>query len=327
MMSPTFRWLLGLGAALALALGAISIHRYVARTQSAVHADAGSPRPRPQLHARVHVERLPSSELPESQFGAAEARAHRERGQTRKNRIMAATPSKGASGGRNPPKAPTLGVAGIEPSPIATRAGGAALSLSFDGSPAPSDSPAPLIQQNVEIDPREGAALFPPAAVLAYPDAGGIDPGEGTIAMWVRLEWDPTDLKTRALVELLPDSWQNRLEITLSSNFVRFLISTSDGQETAVGTGISWPQGQWHHLATTWGQALLSLYVDGRLADEATYSGSLTILPQTPLYIASSPKGPRPDTGAISLRGFAILQNSAPPDELASLMASTAPSQ
>jgi len=198
-------------------------------------------------------------------------------------------------------------------------------SVSFDGSATAANQTSPAIDQGVEIDPNGGAALFPPTAVLAYPDAGGVNSEEGTIALWVRRETDAQDNKGRALIELRTDTWENRIELGMGPRFLRFLLTTSDGTEVGVGSSIDWAQGEWHHVAATWGQALLALYIDGSLSDQRSYDGTVAISPSALLYVASTSKGSTPDAAPISLRGLVILQHAAAADEVLSLESQTAP--
>ncbi|MBI4515945.1 MAG: LamG domain-containing protein [Deltaproteobacteria bacterium] len=201
----------------------------------------------------------------------------------------------------------------------------AVLSVSFDGTTSAADQTPPLIEQDVTLDPKTGAAFFPPTAVLAYADAGGVDPDQGTVALWVRRETDPADGKERQLISLLSGGWPNRLELGMGPTAIRFMLTTSDGRETPVGSGIKWGAGEWHHVALTWGEALLSIYLDGMLSDQGTYAGTFALPPGTALYVASSRKEIDPAAAPVSLRSLLVLQYAASWEEIAQIVTETVP--
>jgi hypothetical protein len=199
--------------------------------------------------------------------------------------------------------------------------------VSFEGSGMAADQSAPMIEKDVQYDRDSGAALFPPEAALAYPDGGGIvSSDEGTISFWVRRDSDPSDEKGRALIELLSGAWENRMEIGMGPNYLRFLLTNSDGVENNAGAAIRFGEGEWHHVAITWGEALMSLYVDGVPETTTTYPGSLALPPSTPLYVGSSRKGVDPNaTAPIAMRQLQILQHKIKTEEVGNLMVTTAP--
>lgn len=206
-----------------------------------------------------------------------------------------------------------------------TPTGGAALSVSFEnGSANAADDTAPIIAENIEFDPTAGAIRLSPGSVLAYPDAGGIDTNEGTLALWVRPEWDPALASSgKALVELSAGGWDNRLEIALATNYLRFLLTTSDGIEHPVGLAVTFASNEWHQVAVTWGEPALSLYVDGALRQQAEYAGSVVIPPGTPLYVGTTRNGPRP--GILSVRSLNVFQRRLADDEIVALFDQTMP--
>jgi hypothetical protein len=226
------------------------------------------------------------------------------------------------------------GVAPDEPLAEATALGitgtGPALSVSFDGSALTANQTAPIVAQGLEFDPQLSAARFPTGAALAYPDSGGINLEEGTITFWVRTEWDPRDpsvaIDGKTLAELATGTWENRLGIHMGPRFVSFLITTSDGVEHGTGSPIAWAQGEWHNITTTWGQALMSLYIDADLKNQNTYDGTLQIPPETPLYVAST-KTPRTDQGTVWMRNWQVFQRALAADEIAAVVEQTTPSQ
>jgi len=213
--------------------------------------------------------------------------------------------------------------------PEAEPTGAAALRLAVapPGSAGSAEGTPPLIEEAVETDPDTGALRFPPGARLAYPDSGGIDPNEGAVAFWIRKEWGSEQQLARSLLDLRTNTWENRLGIGLGPAYLRFLIATADGVETAAGTGVQWQPEEWHHVTITWGQALMGLYVDGKLAEQQTYAGELRIPSDAPLYIASGRNPPDLPEGTVSLRQFIVLDHRPDNAEIGSLLAETAPGQ
>jgi hypothetical protein len=335
-MSSTARWIAGLVGIVALIASAVALRRYVATTQ---------PPPLPETVARRMgwTPAVPRRARPDYEAGGDEGandgggNAPREanaalgapptKPAARRSVDISATPDSGGGVAAKAAKTEQTDEA-VEAAPAKRSEkdkSGPALMLSFDGTVTAADQTAPAIQQDIEFDRSSGAALFPSAAVLAFADSGGIDPAGSTIALWIRRDTDPEDGKGRGLVELLPGTWQNRLELGMGPHYLRFLFTPDDGRELSVGSGIEFAKGEWHHVAITWGDALMSLYIDGALKDDRTVEGAFSPPVQTPLYIASTSKGVSAEAAPISLRSFVVLQHSAPADEIAALMSETAP--
>ncbi len=331
-MSPSMRTLGVAALVVALVAGVVWVRHYVARTQSATvprsTTVAVGERERPTFAPRRARDSL----------GFSDSNAAPEWPTPATHSPLAATAAKApfaaAAGATKPATGASAAADGrastaaADGNPIDAQAlpgSDGSFSVSFDGSTAAADQTTPVISDGVEPDPNGGAALFPPAAVLAYPNAGGVNPEEGTIALWVRRESDPTDEKGRALVELRTATWENRIEFGMGPRYVRFLLTTSDGVEFGVGAGVSWAKEEWHHVAATWGQALAVLYVDGAQRDQRTYDGTVAISPSALLYVASTRSGPDPNAAPVSLRGLVILQHAATPDEIEAIVTRTAP--
>ncbi|MBI1814457.1 MAG: LamG domain-containing protein [Deltaproteobacteria bacterium] len=334
-MSSTARWIAGLVGIVTLIAGAVALRRYVATTQPPPLAEPVARRMgwTPAVPRRAQPEYEAGGDEADNGGGSAPRETNAAPGAppiepaVRTSTDTSVTPAPGRGGAAK--------VAKIEQTDEAVEAApakrsekdktGPALMLSFDGTVSAADQTAPAIQQDIEFDRSSGAALFPSAAVLAFADSGGVDPASSTIALWIRRETDPEDGKGRGLVELLPGTWQNRLELGMGPHYIRFLFTPDDGRELSVGSGIEFAKGEWHHVAITWGDALMSLYIDGALKDDRTFESAFNPPLQTPLYIASSVKGVSAEAAPISLRSFVVLQHSAPAEEIAALMSETAP--
>jgi len=201
---------------------------------------------------------------------------------------------------------------------------GVSMSLSFDSSTATADQTEPIVAENVAVDPTLGA-LFPPNAMLAYPDRGGVDPQEGTIAFWVRMEWDPASaVEGKALADMSTGTWENRFELRLGPRYIGLLLTTSDGVEQGCGAAMQWTKGEWHHVAVEWGDSVMQMYIDGTLRDDRMYEGTVELPPTAPLYVGSQPKGPA-NQGAVRLWKWTVFQRILSPDEITALMMQTAP--
>jgi len=326
------RWVGLLAGVLALLAAVVWVRRYIAETQPAL-APSGTMTSRTEDQRPVFAQRRPLEPALDDNGNAVQEWAHRpeprpRRGEATVGSRTAITPSKPGAGPAGSAESSPAAAAPGDGAIIANEPGRPASSrfaVSFDGSVTADNQTAPAIEQGVEIDPKGGAALFPPTAVLAYPDAGGVNPEEGTIALWVRRATDPQDEKGRAFIELRTNTWENRIQFGMGPTYLRFMLTTSDGVEVGVGSGIDWAQGEWHHVAATWGQALTVLYVDGAVRDQRTYDGTVAISPSALLYVGSTSQGPRPDAAPISLRGLVILQYAAAADEVLSLESQTAP--
>jgi hypothetical protein len=199
------------------------------------------------------------------------------------------------------------------------------IALSFDSAAKTGDQTPPLVSQGIDVDKATGAARFPPEAVLAYPDSGGIDMTGGSIMFWVQLQWDLTqDIEGKALAEMGTGTWENRFTIRMGPRFVGFLLTTSDGWEQSIGTAVEWKKGDWHHVACTWGDQLMQLYVDSVLKDARSYEGSVLIPPETPLYIGSSKKGSERQ-GTVLMANWYVFKQVLSADDIATFMEQTTP--
>lgn len=114
-----------------------------------------------------------------------------------------------------------------------------------------------------------------------YSVAGSFRPEEGTVAAWVRPQWDGTDPVTHYVFCLygqrdLPHSWAiNRFNLCCAGGRCVFSLFTQrEGVTHHVGAPIAnWRTGEWHHVAATWSKvnsgrpdAEMNLYLDGTLA-------------------------------------------------------------
>ncbi len=120
---------------------------------------------------------------------------------------------------------------------------------------------------------------------LRYPTDGNLNPDAGTIEAWVRVNFDPT--KEIADPQKRGEMNVDLLDITLpdASAKMGFYWNIDDrGMRTyfrqgadfpfIAGAKCDWKQGEWHHVAVTWGDAV-RVWVDGKKTAENAYSGGL----------------------------------------------------
>ncbi|HAH85779.1 MAG TPA: hypothetical protein DCL60_00240 [Armatimonadetes bacterium] len=59
------------------------------------------------------------------------------------------------------------------------------------------------------------------------------------------------------------------------------IFSTEDGTKRSyTQSRISWKAGEWHHVAFTWGNGAVTIYIDGKLAVTSKYDGGMCKLPE-----------------------------------------------
>lgn len=185
----------------------------------------------------------------------------------------------------------------------------------------PENSDTAVFHQGVEFD-SEGA-VFNTDSQFIVPNGGNIKGEGGSIAFWMQPQWGGGDEGDASLVQLRdPDVWDNRLQIFKNGRYLRFLFTDNTGQERNVAAVIDgWQPGEWHQVTATWGEALQSFYVDGRLIGQQTYAGQLDVRPGTPLYIGSDlPRG-GPSAGA-AISNFQVYGKPVAPDVVSNLASS-----
>lgn len=189
------------------------------------------------------------------------------------------------------------------------------LSVPLDEGGAESASTEPIIDEGLEVE--ESGVEFPADSVLAFPDAGNMRGEAGTITFEVEPKWSGTDPGDNSFVQVRsPGEWQGKVSLFRNGRYLRFVWFDTNGQEQGVGVDIGdWQAGDRHEVTATWGEALLSLYVDGKLAGQNTYSGELAIPPGTPLFLGSNPRHHVPGADA-TLQNFKVYGRALSPEEV-----------
>jgi hypothetical protein len=86
--------------------------------------------------------------------------------------------------------------------------------------------------------------------------------------------------------------WENRISLVKNLDTLRFILIDNTGVERNVGLQIGdWAPGEAHRVTATWGDALMSLYVDGRLVGQNTFEGNLQVSPGGPIYLGYNKPG------------------------------------
>ncbi|MGC9317567.1 MAG: LamG-like jellyroll fold domain-containing protein [Armatimonadota bacterium] len=135
-----------------------------------------------------------------------------------------------------------------------------------------SRAPAMLVPAERLVEGRFGQALSlrgnVPYSLVA--DDGNFRPNQGTVQMWVRLQWDGDDGEVHSLFSAYVERG-NYLNLTkLADNTLGVATGGAGvGSYIRVQTDISdWQAGEWHHVAFTWGGGKLALFIDGEQIGE-----------------------------------------------------------
>jgi len=127
-------------------------------------------------------------------------------------------------------------------------------------SPAP--TPARLL-----VEGRFGKALSLPSgqSLAIVADDGNFRADQGTIQMWLRPNWSGNDGRVHLLVGSRAEA-KNYMNLNVLADGALGAATGSAGKgvykRVDFDTG-HWEAGDWHHLAFTWGDGRLALFVDG----------------------------------------------------------------
>ncbi len=121
-------------------------------------------------------------------------------------------------------------------------------------------------------DGRFGRALslVPGQSLAIVADDGNFRPDQGTVEMWVRPDWDGDDGQVHVLFSARVERG-NYLECNkLATNLFGVATGAAGvGRYVRIDTDSSpWRAGEWRHVAFTWGDGRLALYLDGELIGE-----------------------------------------------------------
>jgi hypothetical protein len=161
------------------------------------------------------------------------------------------------------------------------------LSLPLDGKVETSDNTPPSLAEDLKVD--ENGVNFTDTSELVFPADGHVNGAAGTIQFDIDPDWAGADQTNNSLLQIRNEhKRENTLQLVKNFNSLRFIFIDNTGQERNVNIYIDdWQAGQPHQVSATWGDALLSLYVDGELVGSNTYPGQLEIAPGTPIHVGS----------------------------------------
>ena len=130
---------------------------------------------------------------------------------------------------------------------------------------------------------------FPDDAQLSFPVGNNVNSKAGTISFEVQPQWAGSDQTDNSLVQIRDEHiWENTLEIVKNFSSLRYIIIDSGGVESNVNIPIDdWSAGEQHHLAATWDESSMALYVNGQMVGENALAHPLDFSPTTPIHIGS----------------------------------------
>lgn len=123
---------------------------------------------------------------------------------------------------------------------------------------------------------------------LTYTTMGNLNVETGTVEFWVRPNWDGDDGQMHILFET-GDTSSSGIQIGKDGvGTLQFILWTSTEHNAVIHNVSDWQSGKWHHLAASWQNNEMSLFIDGRRRDNIYTAISPEELGKW-LYIGSSP--------------------------------------
>lgn len=162
------------------------------------------------------------------------------------------------------------------------------------------DGSEPLVEKNTNHVGDDGI-YFPPDAQLAYPKRAGVQGDAGTVALWVEpVDWKGDDASVHSFFRLNdPSDGSYRFHLLKDSANLRFQFITEQGESNVRVPIDWWPRGEGHHVAATWDDNVLRLYVDGVALSEQPYQGTLQVPVNVPGWWGSVAQAGTPGAGAV----------------------------
>jgi len=127
--------------------------------------------------------------------------------------------------------------------------------------------------------------VYAKSARITYPAEGHVDLKQGTFECWVRPqfnpspEFDPKDPSRGTLNRyMLNMSLGNDCDVffywNIDDRSMRLYYRHGRTHPLLLATRSKWEEGEWHHVAFTWGEAT-RVYLDGKMAAEKSWEGLL----------------------------------------------------
>lgn len=132
---------------------------------------------------------------------------------------------------------------------------------------------------------------------VELPDVGKISGEAGTMAFWVKPDWQPGDQNDTMFLQM----GDSGLHITKNVNFLRFEYFDNQGQEQGLGVNIGeWKPGEWHQVTGTWVGGQYQLFVDGKMVSQNLFKNPPDFQDETKVYAGSNFPTGSPAPGEMS---------------------------
>lgn len=170
----------------------------------------------------------------------------------------------------------------------------------LNGTTATIDGSKPIVEKNTH-DAGDNGIYFPSDAQLAYPNRAGVQGDAGTVALWVEpVDWEGKDATVHSFFRLNdPSDGGYRFHLLKDSASLRLQFITEQGENNLRVPIDWWPRGEGHHVAATWDNNVLRLYVDGVPLSEQPYEGTLQVPANVPGWWGSNAEAGTPGAGAV----------------------------
>ena len=118
--------------------------------------------------------------------------------------------------------------------------------------------------------------------VAWFPTEGNIKLEQGTVTLWIKVMVPILGHKTEALIFMVYPGGVNAFMLVHGGGFsgkIAYRIKDAGGTwHNATSKDLAWKKGEIHHVAGTWGNKGIKLYLDGKLAGEEPFKGGPAIL-------------------------------------------------
>lgn len=168
-----------------------------------------------------------------------------------------------------------------------------------------------------------GVGLDGTVSCIRTPSSASLMPEAFTLAAWVYLERTPSDVYPLIFKRNrgYNDNEDYSLQVTPEGR-ARLVLGNGRWQRI-LDSSVKLESGRWHHVAATFAQPRMAVYVDGRLAATAPYDQVLQHNPESDVFIGSRdhqvhPMGPY---AACRLDEVRIYRRELPAEEMAALSA------
>lgn len=145
----------------------------------------------------------------------------------------------------------------------------------------------PVRQEKLKLVPGKfgQAVRLEGAAKLAYPGKGNIDFSRGTVAMWIRKDRPWSEKRSyRILKAVAGKSWDENALYIGGTRWDELSASQHDRDRkrnlVLSPNKISYPAGEWQHLAVSWNGPEIRVYMNGKEISYKTPSNPMREAPE-----------------------------------------------